>query len=186
MGYNSVRRTGCDSRLITCLTWDLACPKDALVYQMESNNHPCNWIGDWCHWSWLNPLYRESVNRCYIRSLGVKSSAPTAHWVKTPATAHLGLRPVRPGFPLSPQPPTRSNRDSLTSLLTPVGAGKWHCPAGCPSPAVRRLLLSEFKLWQLRRRSMTPAAGSLDVCRLQSSTSAAARRLQSSTGGAAL
>ena len=68
---------------------------------------------------------------------------------------------------------------SDVSLLTPVGAGEWRGPAGCLSPAVRRLRLSESELWPLRRRSMTPAAGSLDVRRLLSSTGAAARRLQS-------
>jgi hypothetical protein len=44
---------------------------------------------------------------------------------------------------------------------------------------VCRLLLSESELWPLRRRSKTPAAGSLDVCQLWSPTGVAARRLQS-------
>jgi hypothetical protein len=77
----------------------------------------CNWIGDRCRWSRLNPLNRESVNRCEIRSIGVITSAPTAH-IKTPVTANLGWRPVRPGFPLSPPPST-----PLSSLQSEQASG---------------------------------------------------------------
>jgi hypothetical protein len=93
---------------------------------------------------------RKKVPRRYL----------TPHWVKYPATAHPGGRSVRPGFLLSPLPSTRSNRDSLISLSSLVGAGEWRCPAGCASPAVHRLRHSESELWQLRRRSMTMSAGS--------------------------
>ncbi len=40
-------------------------------------------------------FYRESVNWCNKRSLRVIPSSLTTHEVKTPATAHLGRRPIR-------------------------------------------------------------------------------------------
>ena len=103
-----------------------------------------NWIGDWCRWSRLNPyipLYRESVNRRDIRSLGVKASAPTAH-TKNSRNGTSWMAAVRPGFPFSPPPSTRSNSDRPdVPLLTPVGASEWRGPAGCPSPSAQTLAL---------------------------------------------
>jgi hypothetical protein len=108
--------------------------------------------------------YRESVNRCDHISAKVIPSAETALWAKTPATAHLGLRPAGPGSPYSPRlhrlgPRPSPPFPSDVPLPTPVtvGAGERRGPAACAGPAARRPRLSESELRPLRRRSMTPS-----------------------------
>jgi hypothetical protein len=98
---------------VLCLNPYIACRKDAFgVSEVIMQSSIVTGSDIWSRWSRLNPLYWESVDRCDSISLGVINSPPTAR-IKTPVTASLGWRPVRPSFPFSPPPSTRSNRETV-------------------------------------------------------------------------
>ena len=149
------------------------------VFDIDGSENQCS-----CHGHDSIPLGRV---QCDSTSPELIDSVVTAHWAKTPATAHLGqssslalLAPIA----------AQSCPSESVSLPTPFGAGEWRGPACYCSPAMCKLRLSESELWlwPLRRRSITLAAGLMSAD--PRSTTGYRRRvgpvhLRSTTGAAA-